>query len=155
VHKVLGLDKSEGLSTYLSRKVDIEPLIHRLGVANLSVLPSGPVPPNAAELISSAHMRELLRALGEKYDHIVIDSPPLINVTDPVILSTMVDGVILVVQGGKSTREVVRRARMELATANAKVFGVVLNNVDLKREGYNDYYYDRYYSSYTVESNAD
>jgi Mrp family chromosome partitioning ATPase len=93
-------------------------------------------------------MKALLSTLVEKYDHIVIDSPPLINVTDPVILSTMVDGVVLVVQGGRSTREVVRRARMELATANAKVFGVVLNNVNLKREGYNDYYYDRYYSSY-------
>src|SRR5262249_25391301 len=158
VHKALGLDKSEGLSTYLSRKVDVEDLIQPLGIPNLSVLPSCPDPPNAAELISSAHMKELLRALREKYDHIVIDSPPLINVTDPVILSTMVDGVILVVQGGKSTREVVRRARMELATANAKVFGVVLNNIDLKREGYNDYYYDRYYSSYNedaVESSGD
>jgi capsular exopolysaccharide synthesis family protein len=148
VHKALGLDKAEGLSTYLSRKVEVESLIHPLPVANLSLLQAGPVPPNAAELISSARMKELLSGLGEKYDHIVIDSPPLINVTDPVILSTMVDGVVLVVQGGRSTREVVRRARIELATANAKVFGVVLNNVNLKREGYNDYYYDRYYSSY-------
>jgi capsular exopolysaccharide synthesis family protein len=158
VHKALGLDRSEGLSTYLSRKVNVEDLIKPLPVANLSVLQSGPVPPNAAELISSAQMKELLKTLGEKYDHIVIDSPPLINVTDPVILSTMVDGVVLVVQGGKSTREVVRRARMELATANAKVFGVVLNNVNLKREGYNDYYYDRYYSSYgegRAESSGD
>ena len=158
VHKVLGLEKSEGLSTYLSRKVDVEELIQPLPVPNLWVLPSGPVPPNAAELISSAQMKELLGALGDKYDHIVIDSPPLINVTDPVILSTMVDGVILVVQGGKSTRDVVRRARAELATANAKVFGVVLNNVNLKREGYDDYYYDRYYSSYvegTVETSGD
>ena len=148
VYRALHLDRCEGLSTYLSRSVDVESLIHPLPVANLSVLQAGPVPPNAAELISSARMKELLSTLGEKYDHIVIDSPPLINVTDPVILSTMVDGVVLVVQGGRSTREVVRRARMELSTANAKVFGVVLNNVNLKREGYNDYYYDRYYSSY-------
>src|SRR5215472_4845397 len=148
VYRALHLDRCEGLSTYLSRSVDVESLIHPLPVANLSVLQAGPVPPNAAELISSARMKELLSTLGEKYDHIVIDSPPLINVTDPVILSTMVDGVVLVVQGGRSTREVVRRARMELSTANAKVFGVVLNNVNLKREGYNDYYYDRYYSRY-------
>jgi polysaccharide biosynthesis transport protein len=67
--------------------------------------------------------------------------------TDPVILSTMVDGVILVVHGGKSTRDLVRRARNELTLANAKIFGVVLNNVDFHREGYDDYYYDRYYSS--------
>ena len=157
VHEALGIEKCEGLSTYLSRKVAVENLIQPLPVPNLWVLPSGPVPPNAAELISSARMKELLRTLGEKYDHILIDSPPLINVTDPVILSTMVDGVMLVVQGGRATREVLRRARMELGTAKAKIFGVVLNNVDLKREGYNDYYYDRYYSSYNarVESSGD
>jgi len=158
VHKAVGLDKCDGLSTYLSRRINVEELIQPLPVSNLSVLPSGPVPPNAAELISSAQMKELLKTLGERYDHIVIDSPPLINVTDPVILSTMVDGVILVVQGGKATREVVRRARMELATANARIFGVVLNNVDLKREGYDYYYYDRYYAGYgegAVESSGD
>jgi capsular exopolysaccharide synthesis family protein len=154
VQKALGLEGSDGLSTCLSRKIAVEDLIQRLPVANLSALPSGPVPPNAAELLSSVQMKELLKTLGEKYDHIVIDSPPLINVTDPVILATMVDGVILVVQGGKSTREVVRRARMELATANARIFGVVLNNVDLKRHGYDYYYYDRYYSGY-VESRAE
>jgi capsular exopolysaccharide synthesis family protein len=158
VHKVLGLEKSDGLSTCLSRKMNVDDLIQPLPGAKLSALPSGPVPPNAAELISSIQMKELLRTLGEKYDHIVIDSPPLINVTDPVILSTMVDGVILVVQGGKSTREVVRRARIELATANARVFGVVLNNVDLRRGGYDYYYYDRYYPGYSesrVESGGD
>jgi capsular exopolysaccharide synthesis family protein len=157
VQRALGLNKSDGLTTCLSRGANVEDLIQELPVANLSVLPSGPVPPNAAELISSIQMKELIRLLAEKYDHIVIDSPPLLNVTDPVILSTLVDGVMLVVQGGKSTREVVRRARMELAMANAKVFGVVLNNVNLKREGYNDYYYS-YYSSYSedaVKSSAD
>ena len=60
----------------------------------------------------------------------------------------MVDGVILVVHGGKSTRDLVRRARQELATVGAKIFGVVLNNVDLRREGYDNYYYDRYYNGY-------
>jgi Mrp family chromosome partitioning ATPase len=97
-------------------------------------------------------MREMLDLLAQRYDHIVIDSPPLINVTDPVILSTMVDGVIMVVQAGKSTRDVVRRASQELIGVGAKVFGVVLNNVDLQREGYDEYYYQRYYSSYSSDS---
>jgi Mrp family chromosome partitioning ATPase len=96
-------------------------------------------------------MRELLRILADRYDHVLIDSPPLINVTDPVILSTMVDGVMLVVHGGKSTRDVVRRARMELSSVGAKIFGVVLNNVDLRRDGYDYYYYYRYYSDYYAE----
>ncbi|HEU4389853.1 MAG TPA: polysaccharide biosynthesis tyrosine autokinase [Blastocatellia bacterium] len=147
-HKIFGVDPFQGLSTYLSRDVDLEHLIHKLQIANLSLLPCGPIPPNPAELISSERMRTLLQSLTERYDHILIDSPPLINVTDPVILSTMVDGVILVVHGGKSTRDVLRRARQELTTVGAKIFGVVLNNVDLKREGYDDYYYYRYYSGY-------
>ncbi len=139
VHRVFKMGQAHGLSTFLSRQVEIDPLIHKLWVPNLSVLPCGPIPPNPAELISSERMRMLLKILSEKYDHILIDSPPLINVTDPVILSTMVDGTILVVQAGRSTRDVVRRARQELNSVGAKVFGVVLNNLDIKREGYDSY----------------
>jgi capsular exopolysaccharide synthesis family protein len=151
LHKIFGIDHTQGLSTYLSRNVDIDKLIQKLPVPNVSVLPSGAIPPNPAELISSERMREMLAMLSERYDHILIDSPPLINVTDPVILSTMVDGVILVVHGGKSTRDVVRRARHELTAVGAKVFGIVLNNVDLRKDGYSDYYYNRYYSGYGKE----
>ncbi len=150
-HKVLGVDHTQGLSTYLSREVPLNELIQKLPIANLSLLPCGPVPPNPAELIISERMKEMLHELAGQYDHILIDSPPLINVTDPVILSTMVDGVILVVHGGKSTRDVVRRARQELSTVGAKIFGVVLNNVDLRRDGYDNYYYFRYYSGYGQE----
>ena len=148
---MFGIDHARGLSTYLSRDVDIEGLIQNLPIKNLSLLPSGAVPPNAAELISSEKMKHLLAMLAEQYDHILIDSPPLMHVTDPVILSTMVDGVILVVHGGKSTREMVRRSRQDLAAVGAKIFGVVLNNVDLRGDGYDDYYYDRYYGEYEQE----
>ncbi|HEY7544915.1 MAG TPA: polysaccharide biosynthesis tyrosine autokinase, partial [Blastocatellia bacterium] len=150
-HKLFGIDHVRGLSTYLSRNVDLESVTHHLPINNLSLIPCGPIPPNPAELISSERMRELLKILAERYDHVLVDSPPLINVTDPVILSTMVDGVILVVHGGKSTRDIVRRARMELSSVGAKIFGVVLNNVDLRRDGYDYYYYYRYYSDYYGE----
>ncbi|MFN0084174.1 MAG: GumC family protein [Blastocatellia bacterium] len=139
VHRVFKMNQTHGLSTYLSRQVDIDSLIQKIWVPNLSILPCGPIPPNPAELISSERMKDLLRQLTETYDHILIDSPPLTNVTDPVILSTMVDGVILVVQAGRSTRDLVRRARTELASVGAKIFGVVLNNLDVKREGYDSY----------------
>lgn len=150
-HKVLGVEHAQGLSTYLSRDVPLDELIQKLPIANLSLLPCGPIPPNPAELILSEKMKDMLRELAGRYDHILIDSPPLINVTDPVILSTMVDGVILVVHGGKSTRDVLQRARQELLTVGAKIFGVVLNNVDLRRDGYDNYYYHRYYSGYGQE----
>jgi succinoglycan biosynthesis transport protein ExoP len=155
-HKVLGVDHIQGLSTYLSHNnVALDEVIQKLPIANLSLLPCGPIPPNPAELIISERMKEMLRELAERYDHIIIDSPPLINVTDPVILSTMVDGVILVVHGGKSTRDIVRRARQELSSVGAKIFGVVLNNVDLRREGYDNYYYARYYSGYAQDNVQD
>ncbi len=139
VHKIFKLNQAHGLSTFLSGQAEIDSLIHKLWVPNLSVLPCGPVPPNPAELISSERMKEALRVLSGRFDHILIDSPPLMNVTDPVILSTMVDGVILVIQAGRSTRDALRRARQELSSVGAKIFGVVLNNLDVKREGYNSY----------------
>ncbi len=155
-HKVLGVDHIQGLSTYLSRNnVSLDDVIQKLPIANLSLLPCGPIPPNPAELIIADRMKEMLKELSLRYDHIIIDSPPLINVTDPVILSTLVDGVILVVHGGKSTRDIVRRARQELSTVGAKIFGVVLNNVDLKRDGYDNYYYYRYYSGYGQDAATD
>lgn len=147
-HKVFGVSNARGLSTYLSRNVELEELIQPLPIPNLSLLVCGPIPPNPAELVGSERMKDLLRILSERYNHILIDSPPIIHVTDPVILSTLVDGVILVVYGGKSKRDVLRRARQELAAVGARTLGVVLNNLDLKREGYDDYYYYRYYSSY-------
>jgi succinoglycan biosynthesis transport protein ExoP len=148
IHKAFKIPHARGISNYLSSHTPLDDLIVKLPIPNLSVLPCGPIPPNPAELISSDRMKELLRELSHQFDHILIDSPPLISVTDPVILSTMVDGSILVVQSGKSTRELVRRARRELAGVGARVFGVVLNNVNVKREGYDDYDYYRYTSSY-------
>ena len=95
-HKILGITPTEGLSSYLSHNIEIDLLIHKLQIPNLSLLPCGPIPPNPAELISSARMKDLLKEMAARYDHILIDSPPMMNVTDPVILSSMVDGVILV-----------------------------------------------------------
>ena len=152
IHKAFELDKMRGLSTYLSRDVEVKELIQKTEVPNLSLLPCGPPPPNPAELIGSERMKDMLRLLAQRYDHILIDSPPLMHVTDPVILSTLVDGVILVVHGGRSSRHMVQRARQELVSVGAKIFGIVLNNIDLAREGYYDnYYYYRYYSSYGQE----
>ena len=147
IHKILGVDSARGLSTYLSSETEIDGMIQKLQIPNLWLLPCGPVPPNPAELIGSVKMKHLIAMLAERYDHVLLDSPPLINVTDPVILSTLVDGVIMVVHGGRSPRAVAQRARQELLGVGAKIFGVVLNNVDLRREGDDAYYYyNRYYA---------
>jgi polysaccharide biosynthesis transport protein len=158
VHKAFKIPHSHGISNYLSSHTPLDDLIVKLPIPNLYALPCGPIPPNPAELISSDRMKELLNELGRRFDHILIDSPPMISVTDPIILSTMVDGLILVVQAGRSTRELARRARRELARSGARVFGVVLNNVNVRREGYDDYDYYRYTSAYNEDyrsANAD
>jgi capsular exopolysaccharide synthesis family protein len=147
VHRALRVDKSKGLSTLLSSsRVELDEVVQHSRISNLDVITCGPIPPNPAELIASERMRQVLTQAATRYEHVIIDTPPLISVTDPVILSTMVDGVILVVQAGRSTRDVVRRARQELSNVGAKVFGVVLNNFDMKREGYGSSY--AYYSHY-------
>jgi capsular exopolysaccharide synthesis family protein len=115
-------------------------------VPNLKLLTSGPIPPNPAELLGSEEMRKLLQSLSERFTHIIVDSPPAISFTDAAILSTFVDGVILVVHGGRSSRAVVRRARQQLLDVGAHIFGVVLNNV--KTEAHNYYYGGSYYSAY-------
>ena len=98
-------------------------------------------------------MRRLLNLLGERFTHIIIDSPPAISFTDASILSTMVDGVVLVVHGGKSSRHVVKRSRQLLQDVGAKIFGVVLNNVNLQSHDY--YYYQRYYGSHYYKADGD
>lgn len=146
LHAQFGLPNTKGLTTWLSGEKNLDGLVQQCDKEpNLKVLTSGPVPPNPAELIGSEEMRKLLHILSEKYAHIIIDSPPAISFTDASILSAMVDGVILVVHGGRSSRAVVRRAKQQLLDVGAHIFGVVLNNVKVETH---DYYYSRYYSNY-------
>jgi len=146
LHAQFEFPNVKGLTTWLSGEKDLENLVQTYDkVPNLKILTSGPVPPNPAELLGSDEMRKLLSILSEKYAHIIIDSPPAISFTDASILSTMVDGVMLVVHGGRSSRAVVRRAKQQLLDVGAHIFGVVLNNVRVESQ---DYYYSGYYTHY-------
>jgi polysaccharide biosynthesis transport protein len=147
VHSHFGLPNARGVTNYLSGDANVSDLVQTYNpLPNLKVITSGPVPPNAAELLGSDEMRKLLYVLAENFTHIIIDSPPAISFTDASILSTMVDGVMLVVHGGRSSRAVVRRAKQQLQDVGAHLFGIVLNNVKL--EGTDYYYYSGYYSGY-------
>ncbi|MFZ0064369.1 MAG: polysaccharide biosynthesis tyrosine autokinase [Pyrinomonadaceae bacterium] len=153
LHAHFDVPNTRGLTNWLSGDTDIEGLLQSYEKQpNLKLLTSGPVPPNPAELLGSDEMRKLLGTLGERFAHIIIDSPPVISFTDASILSTMADGVVLVVHGGKSSRAVVRRAKQQLLDVGAHLFGVVLNNVKLETQ---DYYYSGYYSSYYSDADAD
>jgi capsular exopolysaccharide synthesis family protein len=147
LHAHFNLSNVRGLTNCLSGDSnDLDSLIQTYDKQpNLKLMPSGPIPPNPAELLGSEEMRRLLVTLSEKFTHIIVDSPPAISFTDASILSTFVDGVILVVHGGRSSRAVVRRAKQQLLDVGAHIFGVVLNNVKIESH---DYHYAGYYSGY-------
>ncbi len=152
LHAHFSAPNTKGLTNWLSGETDIDGLMQTYAPQpNLKFLTSGPVPPNPAELLGSDEMRRLLATLSERFTHIVIDSPPAISFTDASILSTMVDGVVLVVQGGKTSRAVARRAKQQLLDVGAHIFGIVLNNVKLETQ---DYYYSGYYSGYYAEGDT-
>jgi polysaccharide biosynthesis transport protein len=146
IHGIFGMSNANGLSTILSSEMneaEIMKIIQQEEKSKLFVLPSGPVPPNPAELIGSEQMVNLLKTLEGNFTHVVIDSPPVASFTDGVLIASMVDGVILIVQAGKNSRQVIKRSRQLLQDIGARIFGVVLNNVNLKSQG--NYYYQSYY----------
>ncbi|MDQ2856011.1 MAG: polysaccharide biosynthesis tyrosine autokinase [Acidobacteriota bacterium] len=153
LHAHFDVPNTSGLTNLLSGDADIEGHLQSYErLPNLKILTSGPVPPNPAELLGSDEMRKLLAVLSTKFTHIIVDSPPAISFTDASILSTMVDGVVLVVHGGRSSRAVVRRAKQQLIDVGAHIFGVVLNNVRLDAT---DPYYTGYYSNYYYSNPED
>ncbi len=146
LHSIFNISNAEGLSTTLSSdlsEAELLNIIQQDETSKLYLMPSGPVPPNPAELIGSEYMTNLLKNLEQNFTHIIIDSPPIASFTDGVLIASMVDGVILVVNAGKSSRQIIRRSRQLLQDIGAKVFGVVLNNVNLRSQ--DNYYYQSYY----------
>jgi polysaccharide biosynthesis transport protein len=155
MHTIFDLEKQQGLSTILASKLNESEMlsfIEQHEESKLFLLPAGAIPPNPAELLGSEEMHRLMSALKSNFNHIVIDSPPIASFTDSVLISPLVDGVLLVVQGGRVSRGVVRRSRQMLQDVGAKIFGVVLNNVKLQRD---DYYYKYYYSHYYSKEETD
>jgi capsular exopolysaccharide synthesis family protein len=142
----LTLSNSKGLATVLSGASPIEEAVCRFSrVPNLWTLPTGPRPANPAQLLSSSAMTSLVEDLRKRFKFLVIDSPPVIPVTDALILSTLGDGVVFVVANSQTPRGAVVRARKSLHNVGAKILGIVLNKVDLRHNGYYGYY--GYYGS--------
>jgi capsular exopolysaccharide synthesis family protein len=136
-----------GLSNVLTGSTTLEEAITQTAILpNLFVLPAGTPPPNPAELLASSNMRDVLNELSGQYDHIVIDTPPSLSVTDAVVLSPRADAVLLVIRSGQTTKQALRRSRDILMQVNAKVVGVLLNAVDLSSPDY--YYYYEYQGKY-------
>jgi capsular exopolysaccharide synthesis family protein len=143
VHKYLGIPKEVGLTEYLAGRGELDGYLKATAVPTLKVITSGPIPPNPPEMFDTERFQDLLPRLKASFDWVLVDSPPVLSVTDGVILSAVADGVILVVQHARYAREMVRRAVNQLRNVNATLLGCVLNNVRVTRDAY---YYSYYYS---------
>ena len=154
VHKALGMGPRSGLSNVLTGSATLQQTITTSPILpNLLIIPAGTPPPNPAELLASSNMRDLIAELRQQFDHIVIDTPPTLSVTDAVVLSPRADATILVIRSGHTTKQALRRARDILTQVNAHVAGVLLNAVDLTSPDY--YYYYEYQGKYSQYYNED
>lgn len=141
VHRVLKMERGPGLSNVLRGEVELSDVIRKTRVENLEIISSGRVPPNPSELIGSTRMERLMDELGRQFDIVIFDAPSILVVTDPVLLSTRVDSVVLVLSANYARRETVQRAIRLLQAASAEIAGVVLNGLEATRRHYYYYYY--------------
>ena len=137
LHRYFGIPNQSGLSNLIVADADSTVFTCLKEYPNLSVITTGPVPPNSSELLGSARMKHLMDRLREEYDVVIMDTPPILPVTDAAVASSLADGVILVIQAGKTRNGEVRQAQDVLEAAHANLLGVVLNR---PRRSVNDYY---------------
>jgi capsular exopolysaccharide synthesis family protein len=154
VHKVFELSNQLGLSNVLVGEVSSEDVVHKASVDKLSILTAGTRPPNPAELLASHKMKKFIDLLKQKYDYIILDTPPIIMVTDAQILTRYSDGCLLVVSSGEADKNAAAKAKELLEKVDAKVLGVVLNKIDAQRKGHYGYYYHYYYGDESIRENT-
>jgi capsular exopolysaccharide synthesis family protein len=150
IDRTFDLPRSPGLTEFLVGSHTLEAVARETDVPNLFILPSGHFPPNPSELLGSAQMRAGLEAATKAFDMVIIDSPPVLAVTDASVLSALVDGTIIVVRIGASAREAVNRSVAQLRVVNGRILGAVLNAVDFRSSAYYGgygYYYQRFYGN--------
>ena len=152
LQKVFREKMNLGLVNYLAANIPVDDVVQPTEVPNLSVMLSGPTPPNPSELLASDRMKHLIEQMRGRYAYIIFDSPPVLAVTDAIVLASNADGVVLTVHGGQTPREIVQRAAERLRQSNITVLGALLNNLDLQQYGYTfkKSYYD-YYSTDTSD----
>jgi tyrosine-protein kinase Etk/Wzc len=148
LHRVFNVPREPGLTDYLFDRADVQEIFKQTEVENLYLVPCGVVPPNPAELLGSEKMKEFVEYLKQNYDFIVFDTPPLVAVTDALILASQVDSVLLVASAGKTEIDVLEKAKEMIQRVGGNVIGVLLNNFDASAT-YGTYYrYYRYYRYY-------
>ena len=142
LHRIFKVKNVGGLSGFLTGKVPVEKAIKKTKVKNIWLIPSGPIPPNPAELLNSEKMKELMEEMRERFDIVLLDTPPLLALADAVIISSIADSMVFVVQAGKTTNKPFLQGVEELKRAKAKIIGVLFNEVKARGEGYHSPYYE-------------
>ena len=145
LHKEFNISRDVGLTNLLMNEVTIEQAAQKTEIENLWLIPCGPIPPNPSELLGAERMAALVQQLTPKFDLILFDSPPVIAVTDAVVLSRLMDGVILIVKSGRTNIDSAYQAKRLITDVGATVLGIVLNDFNIRGEGYRYYYYYYYY----------
>lgn len=150
-HRIFQLPNDRGLTNCLAQNRKVKEVAHNGKIENLTILTSGPIPPNPSEMLGSDRAKALWSALLEQYDYVILDSPPILAVADAAILSAQVDGVVLVINSGDTRIDMAREAKEQLQKANANIIGVVLNKVKMNSSDYQYYYY---YSENDTQKNG-
>jgi capsular exopolysaccharide synthesis family protein len=140
LHRALGTPNDRGVSSVLVGDATLDEVIKSTEVPGLFVIPSGPIPPNPAELFHAQSFRDFVASVGGRFDRVIFDSPPVNAVADPVVLATQVDGVFLVIRAAATHRAMARRAVRVLTDVKARIFGAALNDVELGSPKYGGYY---------------
>jgi capsular exopolysaccharide synthesis family protein len=151
IHKVFGITAKVGLASVINSETEIADAIRPTVIPNLSILPCGPHPDNPAELLTQPRFKELLDLLREQYDFVLIDTPPILAVTDPCVVVPHVNGVVLTIRIGKNVRMHATRAKEILSGLGANVLGVVVNEVNLNASSDYGYAGYRYGYGYTYK----
>ena len=142
-HHTFAVKNAIGLSDLLTRQHTLEEVLQKTTIERLDLITSGPIPPNPAELLASKTMDQLIDVFKDKYDLVIFDAPPVLSVTDAQILSNKCEGVILVVNTGKTEKDNVLKAKNMLESSKANMLGVIMNNFKLEK----DHYYYQYYGN--------
>ena len=151
INKVFSTEKNPGLCNHLLGEVELESILKSTRVPNLSIVTCGSIPPNPSEIMHSAVMKKFCNAVRELFDMVIFDTPPSMTVTDAIVLSSIVDGVIITIKSGTSVKETIKRCISQITNNNGEMLGAVVNHVDISRGGYYYHYYAHYYK-YGYES---
>lgn len=136
--------KINGLTQYLSGQIDNSSIIYQTNFLNLDMIFAGPVAPNPSELLGEEAFRELLLNLKQKYDYVLIDTPPIGNLIDAAVVAEKCDGAILVIESGAVSHRIAQKAKEQLNKSGCRILGAVLNKVDTKKDKYYSHYYGKY-----------